>query len=116
VVISCLARSGSATRAPRRGPGQPLPQRRAGRVRDREPERQQPDVQQQPGHHRGHRAAAGQHHADRGELRAAGEDQRGQRDGHPHAQPAGDGDRAERDADQPVGEAEQGDVPADCSV
>jgi hypothetical protein len=90
---------------------QPRPPPPPDRVGDREAVGQQAGVEYQAGHGRGGRAAAGQHHARRGELGAAGEDQHGHGDRHPRAQATGHGDGAERGAHDRIGEADQRDVP-----
>ncbi|OLT13095.1 hypothetical protein BJF78_22910 [Pseudonocardia sp. CNS-139] len=73
----------------------------ADRARDREPERDVPRVEQQAGDHRGHRAPAGRHDRDHQELRAAREDQHGQRHRQQRRHPGRRGERAERHADHP---------------
>ena len=95
---------------------QPGPPLAPDRVSDGETIGQKPGVEYQPGHDRGGRAAAGEHHARRGELGAAGEDEHGHRDRHPGMQAAGHGDGAEGGPHDRVGEADQGDVPEAVAI
>ena len=78
--------SSAAMWAPSSRPVPPI----AEDVRDREAERQQPEVEHQPGDMPGGRAAAGEHGTDGGELGAAGEHHQRHQHGLPGRQPAGD--------------------------
>jgi hypothetical protein len=79
-------------------------------VADRQAERQVPRVEQQPGEHRGRRAAAGGGDADSEELRATGEDEQRHRGRLQDRRPRRDGDRAEGQADDEARGGEGSDV------
>jgi hypothetical protein len=90
-------------------------------VADGQAERQVAGVEQQPGEDGGQRVA-GRQQADREELRAAGEDDRGHQERHPHRQPVRDRDGPERRADRDHGGgdrhrvAQQGLIRPTCSL
>ncbi len=72
-------------------------------------------VEEQPGHRRGHGAAARGEQSDRAELGGARVHEQRHEDGDPEGEPARDGYRAEGDADDGVGEPDEGDVAQDAA-